>query len=244
MRGVILAAGRGRRMGSLTEAEPKCFSMLGGRRLLDWQLRTLASAGIDPISIVTGYLSEAFDGSTLKRFHNPVWAETQMVQSLFSADAWLRSAPCIVSYSDIIYEWDAVRMLDRSKGDIAITYHTGWRALWEARFGDPLIDAETFRVDEDGTLLEIGRRPESLDEIDGQFMGLLKFTPEGYSSAFEFVSKLRADAQKRLDMTSMLSGLLEIGHSIEAVPVSSPWYEIDSESDWRLYRRLLGQRDG
>ena len=37
-RALILAAGRGSRMGKETESKPKCFSILSGKRLLDWQL--------------------------------------------------------------------------------------------------------------------------------------------------------------------------------------------------------------
>ena len=58
MKAVILAAGRGSRMGGRTEAKPKCLSVLAGKTLLDWQLEALRAAGIGDIGIVRGYLGE------------------------------------------------------------------------------------------------------------------------------------------------------------------------------------------
>ena len=56
-----------------------------------------------------------------------------------------------------------------------------WLALWERRFGDPLLDAETFRLSSDGSLLEIGNKPRNVEEVEGQYMGLLRFSPEGWT---------------------------------------------------------------
>lgn len=55
------------------------------------------------------------------------------------------------------YDASAVRMLMDTNAELAITYDRNWRALWEDRFEDPLSDAETFRIDDNGDLLEIGQ---------------------------------------------------------------------------------------
>ena len=39
MKAIILAAGRGSRMGNLTEEKPKCLIDFRGRPLLNWQLK-------------------------------------------------------------------------------------------------------------------------------------------------------------------------------------------------------------
>ena len=65
-RALILAAGRGSRMGKETALKPKCFTILHGKRLLDWQIESLKASGIDEISIVTGYKTEMFEGNLIK----------------------------------------------------------------------------------------------------------------------------------------------------------------------------------
>ena len=87
--------------------------------------------------------------------------------------------PVIVSYADIFYRSELVRGLAAASGELVITYDRAWRSLWTRRFADPLADAETFRVDDAGRLLEIGGKTTRIEEIEGQYMGLLKFTPGG-----------------------------------------------------------------
>ena len=59
MKTIILAAGRGSRLGERTKDRPKCMCTLQGRTLLDRCMETLERAGVSPadIGIVTGYRS-------------------------------------------------------------------------------------------------------------------------------------------------------------------------------------------
>ena len=104
-----------------------------------------------------------------------------MVTSLAAAAPWLEAGPVIVSYADIFYRRELVRNLTATAGDLVIAYDRQWRALWRRRFADPLADAETFRADASGRLAEIGSKTTSIDEIEGQYMGLLKFTPRAWA---------------------------------------------------------------
>lgn len=235
MKAIILAAGRGSRMGGLTSDQPKCMTLLGGKPLVQWQLDALRDGGIDEVAIVRGYLAETFS-LPVHYFDNRRWAQTNMVLSLAQARPWLGETPCVVSYSDIVYGHNSVARLVAAEGDIVITYDPHWRQLWELRFDDPLKDAETFRIDAAGRLLEIGRRAASMDEIGGQYMGLLRFTPRGWQQVEDFLATLPAEQADRLDMTSLLQRLLERGVAVHTVAIGEPWYEVDSESDLRLYQ--------
>ena len=41
---------------------------------------------------------------------------------------------------------------------------------------DPIADAETLKLDAGGDIIELGKKPTSLDDIQGQYMGLIKST--------------------------------------------------------------------
>lgn len=242
MRALILAAGRGSRMGALGDDRPKCLVELDGRPLLDRQLAALRRGGIDDIGIVRGYRAEMLNFSGLTYFDNPRWAQTNMVMSLAAAAAWLREGPVIVSYADIFYRGELVSGLASAPGALVISYDRAWRQLWTRRFADPLSDAETFRIDAAGELLEIGGKTTNIEEIQGQYMGLLKFTPGAWSAVETLLATLDPPIRDRLDMTGLLRRLL----AGRFIPISTfgtdgQWGEIDNAVDVALYQSMLGE---
>ena len=237
MKAIILAAGRGSRMKELTDERPKCLVELRGKTLLDWQLGALRGSGIKEIAIVTGYKHEMLANRGLVEFHNPRWAETNMVSSLTCATDWLQTEPCIVSYSDIFYTRSAVESLMNSTASLAVTYDPNWLQLWINRFGDPLLDAETFRLTPDGCLSEIGSKPKTLDEVQGQYMGLILFTPEGWAEVVRIRAALNEEECDRMHMTGTLQKVIDGRQiSITAISYTGEWGEVDSIEDLSVYK--------
>jgi len=239
-RGIVLAAGRGRRLGALTERQPKCLLSLAGRALLDWQLAALRAAAVTRLAVVRGYRARTIRRDGVHAFDNRHWARGQMVASLACARAWLASVPCVVAYGDVVFHPDPVRRLVAAGGDVAITYDVAWRALWSARFARPEDDAESLRVRE-GRVVEIGRRVAALDDVDGQFMGLLRFSPAGWARVEDVLASLEPHARRTLETTRLLQLLVERGVRVGAVPVRGRWCEVDSAADLELYERALAR---
>jgi choline kinase len=243
MRAIILAAGRGSRMKDLTDDRPKCLVDLRGKSLLDWQLEALREAGIREIAIVTGYKRELLADRELVEFHNDRWPETNMVSSLAFAHDWLKAEPCIVSYSDIFYNSAAVQALITSIGNLAVTYDPNWLKLWTQRFGDPLLDAETFRLTSENTLAEIGNKPTSVSEIEGQYMGLLRFTPNGWDEVLRIRKELTSLQCDKMHMTGTLQMVIDAGRiPISALSYFGEWGEVDSAEDLDHYEKILTSR--
>ena len=233
MKGIILAAGRGSRMGDQTKNLPKCRSILHGKELIQWQLDALYGAKIKDVAIVRGYLGETFTFD-LSYFNNPRWANTNMVVSLMMAKDWLLDYTCIASYSDIVYSKDAVKRLIKAKGDIVITYDPNWKELWSKRFSNPLLDAETFIL-KNKRVIEIGNRASTIDEIQGQYMGLIKFTPVGWKQVQSYLGNFSQDELDNMDMTTLFQGLISVNYKIYATPINDCWFEVDSINDLELY---------
>ena len=240
MKAIILAAGRGSRMKELTDERPKCLVELHGKALLDWQLEALRASGITEIAIVTGYKRELLANRGLVEFHNSRWAKTNMVTSLSCAQDWLQTDPCIVSYSDIFYNLTAVQSLMNCSASLAVTYDPNWLVLWTQRFGDPLLDAESFRLTSEHTLAEIGNKPTSVDDVQGQYMGLLRFMPEGWSEVLRIRKSLTSEQCDKLDMTGTLQKVIDARRvAITAVPYTGKWGEVDAAADLAKYHSLL-----
>ncbi len=249
MKAVILAAGEGRRLRPHTEDRPKCLVEVAGRPILDYEIDALQRAGIEDISIVTGYRSDRIEERGFPTFHNPRFDRTNMVTSLMAAKSLFDgTADILVSYADIIYEVGAIDALVRSDAAVSLAVNTRWRQLWEIRMSDPLSDAETLILDGSGDVIELGKKPNSYDEIQGQYMGLLKFAASVTPKIAETYRGLDPAGNydgKDLDnmyMTSFLQHWIDHVTPIRAVPIDGAWLEVDTVEDLEIYSRL--ERDG
>jgi choline kinase len=241
MRALILAAGRGSRMREIGDVRPKCLVDLIGKPLIERQVSALRNGGAEVVGIVRGYRAEMIDVHHTTYFHNPRWSETNMVMSLAAAAEWLAAETVIVSYADIFYRSELVRGLAEAHGNLVIAYDLTWRSLWSRRFADPLADAETFRTDSSGRLIEIGNKTNRIEEIGGQYMGLLKFTPPAWEEIGLLLAELDPEVRDRLDMTSLLRRLLIRDYPIATCATEGQWGEIDNPDDLALYELMVKQ---
>lgn len=226
-------------MKSLTQKSPKCLLKVKDKPLLDWQLKAIRGAGIKNIAIVTGYKREMLKKYQLVEFHNDKWQTSQMVYSLFCAKKWLFENDCIISYSDIFYQKSAIALLKENKDDIAITYDPNWKKLWEKRFHDPLQDAESFKLNKDNQLIDIGNKEVSIKNIEGQYMGLIKISSKGISHLQELFDLQENFKKENIDMTELLKIVLKVNKfKINAYPYKDIWGEVDSKSDLEYYNIL------
>ena len=69
---VVLAGGRGTRLGSLTEDTPKPLLAVGGRPFLDWVVDNLARQGVSEVLLTVGYRADAFEPWQAGRTSGPV----------------------------------------------------------------------------------------------------------------------------------------------------------------------------
>jgi len=105
-RAVLLAAGRGTRLGALSEQTPKCLLPVNGRALLDHQLDALWAAGIDDITVVAGFAAPAVHRHVAGRCRvlvNDDYATTNSITSLFLACPHLRGHAFLVQNADVLY---------------------------------------------------------------------------------------------------------------------------------------------
>ena len=246
MTAVILAAGRGRRLDPHTADRPKCLTPLGGTSLIERQLETLRGAGIADIVVVIGYRADMLDLPGIRRVLNAQWETTNMVESLFAAEAEFGD-DLIVAYGDIVYEPRVLRALLCSPHDISVVVDRAWRTYWEQRFADPLSDAESLRLDDEDRITDIGRKVTDIDDIAAQYVGLMRFQGDGVEALRRARAGLGWNRRpwmaerpvERAYMTDLLMELILTGHDVHAAPVNGGWLEIDTERDLILAAELM-----
>jgi choline kinase len=250
MEGIVLAAGCGRRMAPYTDDRPKSLLELGGYSLISYTLTNFKNAGLDIITVITGYKHHLFRFSDVNYIHNPDFAQTNMVYTLFCAEH-LMNRDLVISYGDIIFNSTILEKLLLDPADIAVVLDDDWRRLWELRNENPLKDAETLIVDDSDHIKEIGDRALSYHRIESQYIGLLKFTKQGSTVIRSFYNNLKSRDSKKpilrnrcfknLHLTDLLQLMIEDGIKIKGVRVNGGWLEVDTVSDYELYQELHRQ---
>ncbi len=251
MKAIILAAGEGTRLRPHTRSRPKCLVELGGKPLLSYQLAALRGAGVNDITVVTGYLREQIEAyglatrSAFDAAYNPRYDSTNMVASLMCASDLLDGCDdVLIVYADIVYEPRVAAAIAACPAAFSTTVDRSWRRLWRLRLEDPLSDAETMKLNGEGNIVELGKRPASYDDIQGQYMGLVKvradFAPELVRIYQELDPSGPYDGKDRdnIYMTSFLQYLIDHVQPLRAVLIDGGWLEVDTTRDLEIYNQL------
>ena len=185
MKVVILAAGQGTRLRPLTDDRPKCLVEVNGRSILDRQLDTMHTCGIQgsDITIVAGYrgdvLQKKFADTDIDIIINENYETTNMVCSLMCARNLMEAEEDIlISYGDIIYSDTVLRKVLEADDVASVIVDDGWYSYWSKRCENPLDDAETLMFDENDYLTEIGQKTTDLTKVQSQYIGLMRRSEE------------------------------------------------------------------
>ena len=244
-RAIILAAGQGTRLRPLTNDTPKCLVELAGQALLYRQLAVMRAAGIEDITLVGGYRLDQLEATGLPVIENPRYDSTNMVSTLFCAEAVMGDdADLLIAYGDIVYEPRVLKSLLASPAPLALAVDREWRRFWAARMDDPLADAETLVLEDSDRVVELGKKPDSYERIQGQYMGLIKVRADQVPDFRQFYAGLDREAiydGKNFDnmyMTSFIQALIDAGREVRAAFTDNGWLEVDTVADLELYHRM------
>lgn len=130
MKALILAAGIGSRLGSITNELPKCLVLVCGKPILEYQLDALLANGITEVALVLGYKKEKiidfifsqekYNAMTFTFGLNMEYATTNSSYSYWQARSLIGSEPYIHLNCDIVLFPPLIKRLKESKYDNVI----------------------------------------------------------------------------------------------------------------------------
>jgi len=253
VKAIIVAAGRGRRLGPETSEIPKCMVSVGGKPILHRQVEALAAAGMTELVIVRGYLGDriavpaalAASGVRVRFVENPEWADNNILASLFFAEAEMDGG-FLFSYSDIVFAPAHARLVAASTDDVGLVIDRRWRDTYVGRALHPISEAELASViDGPGgpRVDRVGKTVVPADEAVGEFIGLARFSAAGARAVRGVWTRARqgeggleapfgrAPRLRQAYLSDALNALADGGTRLAPLFIDGRWREIDTEED-------------
>jgi len=249
MKGFIIAAGQGSRMGALIPDRPKCLLPIGYRTLLDHTVNNLRVANCSDVAVIVGYKAETINIPNVEYISNEDYESNNILHSFMKARDYVEG-PLIATYSDIWVEpWIYKRLLEQS-GDIVMAVDTDWEPYYQGRTDHPVSEAENVYFRTDGTVAMVGKHLSSVPPKGlscGEFLGLWYMSQSGANSfraEFDALNQSlapndpfqHAKSWTLAYITDMLQELIDQGHTVHCALIERGWAEIDTAQD---YNRLV-----
>jgi choline kinase len=126
-----------------------------------------------------------------------------------------------------------------------------WKDYWSIRSKNPLADLESLKLDTNENILSIGQKVNKLEEIQGQYIGLMKFSEKGVNILKDFYHECKKISEKKANplnanlpfeksfMTDLLQGLINSNYKLHSVPINGGWLELDTIEDFETYQRMF-----
>ncbi len=232
---VILAASRGEGMDELTRDRPKVMIPVAGKTVLRRQVDKFKAQGINNITVVAGYRSEAIDVQGVHVVVNEDWEKGSELTSLACAlDAF--SDETVLIYGDLLFrtyilnnlmDWDADLLvvvdsspLDQAQGnsnDLAYCSCPDDRAMYQQKVSlDQISDTGNWQA----------------RIADGRWIGMLRASGEGRACLVEALEQLRGEGRfEKSSVPELINRLVENGHAPQVQYISGHWMDINNLDD-------------
>lgn len=231
MQAIIMAAGKGSRLGNLTENLPKSLLKINGQSILDVNIAMLHRYGIWDITVVTGFQDEKMIEATrgipgITLIYNPFYEFANVIGSYYMGMNQLHD-DFIYLHADTICDIHIFEQLLKSDGDIVLPVDT------------KPCDDEAMKVRlENGKIVEITKQMPN-EAAAGEFIGIAKIKKTviddlnastiGVLRDKLFASYFEGALQRVLDMKKYNVCMIETNGRF--------WGEVDFLEDYQRVKR-------
>ena len=229
MQGLILAAGKGTRMGNIEV--PKCLLEINGVPIIKHQINSFKKNGINDIVVVTGYKSEMIHdllNDQVKYVHNSKFNEMNNIYSVWLAIQKLRG-DFICVYGDLMFDEEILKKCLEIKSEIGLMVETNTRD-------------ETMKVKIENEKIVAVNKKIGYKTADGNFVGMAKFSKNVLKILFNEIDYLiteNIDGYYTLGIENLIKKNVEVGYQVTN---GLSWMDIDEEREFEESQKIF--RDG
>jgi NDP-sugar pyrophosphorylase family protein len=236
---VVLAAGRGTRMGALTAATPKPLLAVAGQPIIARVLSGLARGGVRRAVVVTGYLGAQIEAAlgdgralglaiTYRRQERP----DGTARALMLAEAAIAGAPFVVSWGDILvpsgFYGELLADFARQPCDALLAVNA---------VDDPWRGAAVY-VDAQWRVARMEEKPPRGTSTTGwNNAGIMAFAP----LALDYARRLAPSARGEYELPQAVAQMVRDGRDVRAVSVRGPWSDVGTPEDLAAAQTLFAE---
>ncbi len=223
---VILAAGRGTRMKSLTDDCPKPMLPLDGRPMLAHQIERLESVGIEKICVVVGYKAEMV--REYFAAHPPRKAALRYAlqetpdgtgSAARLAKDFAAGEPFLLTFGDIMVDASVYAQLFALAGGAEMV-------LTVKRVDDPYRGAAVY-VNGGRVVKIVEKPPKGASTTNLNNAGIYVFTPR----VFEKLARLKPSARGEYDLTDAVQEAVAAGELVRWFAIEGFWRDVGRPED-------------
>lgn len=240
MKAIILSAGKGSRLGPLTEKSPKCLLQLGPNTLLGWQVEMLHAAGVSSVCVVTGFETRQVEAE-VERLARPDLVMRTLLNPFYHiadnlATCWMTRGEMqddfILLNGDTLIDAEIVRRLIAAP-PAPITVTVDHKDAY---------DDDDMKVQiEQGRVLNVSKK---LDRaiVSAEAIGMIRFRADG-ARAFvdELEAAIRTDTGLQAFYLASVAKLCQRLHVTAASIKGLRWCEVDFPKDYDAALTLTAQ---
>lgn len=235
MQAIILAAGKGSRLGSYTKDNTKCMLEVNGERLIDLSLKNLAKVGIEKLILVVGYekenlmnyLGNSKHGVDIVYVSNDEYDTTNNIYSLYLAREHLKQEDTLLLESDLIFETSILEGLlaDPRPSLAVVDKYESW------------MDGTVVTLDKKNQITNfVPKKFFNYDHVESYYktVNIYKFSKEFSTTTYvPFLESYSKSLGNNEYYEQVLRVILQLeNQELEAYPLNGEqWYEIDDVQD-------------
>ena len=218
---VVLAAGKGSRLGPLTATTPKPLLDVAGRPTILHVLDALAGAGITRVTVVTGHLGDHLEAS-LRAWRSPCCSLRFVRQETLDGTARALALAEDTLDGSFLFCWGDILVGPATYADVLAAAGSSAGVLAVNEVADPSAGAAVY-VDDTMRIQRVVEKPARGTSVTNWNNAGIGVLPPAIWAA---IDALEPSERGEYELPRAIASLIERGHDFRAVPVRGQWFDI------------------
>lgn len=244
---IILAAGRGTRLGDLTHERPKPLLTVGGRPVIARILDGLMRAGVSDVAIVTGYHAAMIEAEVGNGAGSGIAVTYRRQEQLDGTARALALARDVVGDERFFFAWGDILVQPGNYAAVVRAARLADGAIAVNAVPDTSAGAAVFTMpplpwpptDEMPAavvtgIIEKPSGPDASSHWNSAGFGVLG------AAVWDAIDRLQPSPRGEFELTGAIEALVQHGQRIRAVPVTGPWFDIGTPASLEAARAAFG----